>query len=54
MHYHLMTFTSGLGHEHVDVLASNVETCYERAAEKASDLVSRVAELLQSSEMRAA
>ena len=54
MHYHFMTFTSGIGRDHLDALLSNVETCYERSAEKASDLVSRVAVLLQSIEMRAA
>jgi hypothetical protein len=52
MHYHFLTFTSGIGKDHLDALLGNVETCYERAAEKASDLVSRVAVLLQSGELR--
>jgi hypothetical protein len=54
MQYHLMTFTAGLGQERLDALMCNVETCYERASEQASDLVSRVAVLLQSPEMRTA
>ena len=53
MNYHFMTFASGVEKQRMDALMNNVETCYQRAAEKASDLVSRIAVLLQSSEMRA-
>jgi hypothetical protein len=52
MNYHQMTFATGGGPERLSALAVNVETCYERAAEKASDLVSRIAALLQEPEMR--
>src|SRR5262245_12811043 len=52
MNYHLMTFSSGMDKEHLEMLKKNVERCYERAAEKASDLVSRIAGLLQSPEMQ--
>jgi len=50
--YHLLTFGADVSKERLDALAANVETCYERAAETASDLVSRVAMLLQSKEMK--
>lgn len=52
MDYHQMTFATGSERERLDALAVNVETCYDRAVEKASDLVSRIAVLLQESEMR--
>jgi len=52
MDYHQMTFATGSEKERLDALAVNVETCYERALEKASDLVSRIAVLLQEPEMR--
>jgi hypothetical protein len=52
MNYHLMTFDAGIGKARLDALAVNIETCYERAAERASDLVSRIAVLLQTPEMR--
>ena len=54
MHYHFMMFTNGLSKDRIDALVNNVETCYERASEKASDLVARVAALLQSPEMQVA
>ena len=52
MNYHQMTFATGGGQDRLDALAANVEISYERAAEKASDLVSRIAVLLQEPEMR--
>jgi hypothetical protein len=51
MNYHLMSFGTGLGQERLDSLAEHVETSCERAAEKASDLVSRIAVLLHEPEM---
>jgi hypothetical protein len=51
-HYHFMTFASGIDQERVNSLLASMEACYERAAETASDMVSRVATLLQSDEMR--
>jgi hypothetical protein len=53
MHYHFLTFSADLGQQRLDALMRNVETCYEGASEQASDLVSRVAVLLQSPEMQA-
>jgi len=53
MRYHFMTFNEGVGEEHLVALITNVEKCYERAAEKASELVSQIAAVLQSREMRA-
>jgi hypothetical protein len=52
MRYHFLTFTEGTDGEHLATLLANVEMCYERAAEKASELVSQVAALLQSRELR--
>jgi len=52
MNYHQMTFATGGGPDRLNALAANVETSYERATEKASDLVSRIAVLLQEPEMR--
>ena len=52
--YHFMTFDQGIVEEHLTALVANIEKCYERAAEKASEIVSQVAVLLQSREMRAA
>ena len=51
-HYHFMTFASGIDQDRVESLVASMEACYERAAETASDLVSRIAALLQSGEMR--
>jgi hypothetical protein len=51
-HYHFMTFASGIDQDRVESLVSSMEACYERAAETASDLVSRIAALLQGDEMR--
>jgi hypothetical protein len=51
-HYHFMMFGSGIGPESLALLKSNIETCYARAVEKASDLTARIAVLLQSPEMR--
>jgi 2-hydroxychromene-2-carboxylate isomerase len=53
-HYHFMLFGTGLSRESLELLKSNIETCYERAAEKASDLIARIAQLVQVPEMRAA
>jgi hypothetical protein len=52
MRYHFMTFGEGVGTDHLSALIANVEKCYERAAEKASELVSQIAVLLQNPEMR--
>src|SRR5262249_53971306 len=52
MQYHLMTFAQGIGPEHLAMLATNLEKCYERAAERASELVSLIAVVLQNPEMR--
>lgn len=52
MNYHLMTFDTGIGKTRREALLAAIETCYERAAERASDLVSRIAELLQTPEMK--
>jgi hypothetical protein len=52
--YHFMMFGTGISRESLELLKSNVETCYERAAEKASDLIARIAQLVQIPEMRAA
>ncbi len=51
--YHFITFNECIDEEHLAALIANVEKCYERAAEKASELVSQVAVLLQSPEMQA-
>jgi hypothetical protein len=52
MHYHLMSFGDEVDREHMASLHANIEKCYERAAEKAGELVSQVASLLQSPEMK--
>ena len=52
MRYHFLTFREDTGSETQETLLANVEMCYERAAEKASELVSQVAALLQSRELR--
>jgi len=49
--YYFMTFREGIDIEHMATLMGHLEQCYERAAEKASELVSQVAALLQSREM---
>lgn len=54
MHYHFMTFSEGLGEERLAALGANVEQCYERAGEKAGELVSQIVALLQRPEMRRA
>ena len=51
--YHFMTFEEDIGKDHHAALVANVEKCYERAAEKASEVVSQVAAILQSRELRA-
>ena len=51
-HYHFMTFADGIDKNRLESLVSSMEACFERAAETASDLVSRIAALLQSDEMR--
>ena len=53
MQYHLMTFQGGIDREHLAALLANVAVCHERAAEKASEMVSQVAALLQNRELRA-
>ena len=52
MNYHLMTFDTGIGKARREALLTAIDTCFERAAERASDLVSRIAELLQTPEMK--
>src|SRR5262245_5993207 len=52
MQYHLMTFAQGIAPEHLTMLNTQLENCYERAAERASELVSLIAVLLQNPEMR--
>lgn len=52
-HYHLLTFDEGTSPGHLAALNANIELCYGRAAEKGSELVSQIAALLQSPEMRA-
>jgi hypothetical protein len=51
--YHFLTFQDGADPEHRVALLAQVEACYERAAGKASELVSQVAALLQNREVRA-
>jgi len=50
--YHQLTFAKDVAKERLDALALNLEASYERAGERASDLVSRIAVLLQQAEMR--
>lgn len=52
MQYHFMTFHDGIDREHLTALLANVAVCHERAAEKASEMVSQVAALLQNRELR--
>src|SRR5262245_8217044 len=52
MRYHFLTFREGTDPEYRTALMANVEECYERAAGKASELISQIAALLQSREMR--
>jgi hypothetical protein len=55
MRYYFLTFRDGGGGndgEYLATLMANVEECYARAAGKASELVSQIAALLQSREMR--
>ena len=52
--YHFLTFREGIDDEHMAALTANVEKCYERAAERASELVSQIAALLQNREMHVA
>ena len=53
MHYHMLTFNEGVSPDHLTALTHNIEASYGRAAEKASELVSQIAALLQSREMAA-
>lgn len=53
MRYHLMLFGEGIDQERRSALQRNIEKCYERAGEKASELVSLIAFVLRSAEMRA-
>jgi hypothetical protein len=50
--YHFMTFSERSDAQVLEVLTANFEACCERAAEKASELVSHVAVLLQRRELR--
>ena len=50
--YHLLTFSEATHQDHSADLIANIEMCYARAAEKASELVSQITVLLQSPEMR--
>ncbi len=52
--YHFMMLGSGAGRESLRTLHGRVEASYDRAAEMASDLVSRIAVLMSLPEMRAA
>ena len=52
-HYQFLMFGSGLGRGNLETLRRNIETCYERAAEKASDLIARIAVVVHSAEMKA-
>ena len=52
MSYHQMTLGNAVSGDHLEALAANLESSYEHAAEKASDLVSRIAVLLREPEMR--
>ena len=53
MRYHLMLFGEGIDQERRSALQCNIEKCYERAGEKASELVTLIAFVLRSAEMRA-
>ncbi|TMQ74070.1 MAG: hypothetical protein E6K81_01470 [Candidatus Eisenbacteria bacterium] len=50
--YHQLSFAEGLAKDRLDALTLNLETSYQRAGERASDLVSRIAVLLQEAEMK--
>jgi hypothetical protein len=50
--YHFLTFRDGVDPGYHAALMANVEECYQRAAGKASELVSQIAALLQTHEMR--
>jgi hypothetical protein len=51
--YHLLTLSGGPSQSRLVELMANIETCYGRAAERASELVSQITALLQCPEMRA-
>src|SRR5262245_55991588 len=53
LHHQMLTFDPAIGEGHLASLLVNIELCYGRAAEKASELVSQIAALLQSAEMTA-
>jgi len=53
LHQQMLTFDPGISEAHLASLLVNIELCYGRAAEKASELVSQIAALLQSAEMAA-
>jgi hypothetical protein len=50
--YHLLTFTGGPSQTRLLELTANIGSCYTRAAENASELVSQISALLQTPEMR--
>ena len=49
----MLTFDPGMAEANRAALLANIESCYGRAAEKASELVSQIAVLLRSAEMAA-
>ena len=53
LHQQMLTFDPGIGEANRAALLANIESCYGRAAEKASEIVSQIAVLLQSAEMAA-
>jgi hypothetical protein len=53
MHQQMLTFDPGISEPNLASLLVNIELCYGGAAEKASELVSQIATLLQSAEMAA-
>jgi hypothetical protein len=52
MRYHFMTFEGGISPENHDAVVNNAERGFDHAGAKANDLVTRIAELLQSEEIR--
>jgi hypothetical protein len=53
LHQQMLTFDPGIGEANRSALLANIESCYGRAAEKASELVSQITALLHSAEMSA-
>jgi hypothetical protein len=48
----LLTFSGGSSQTRLLELTANIESCYTRAADKASELVSQISALHQTPEMR--